>query len=497
MPTINQLVESIPNRFKPEKSKDLETIINFDIKGFEKGIFNVKIENENCFVIYGFSENAKCNLKLSEKNYILLETGKLKPQTAVLTGKLKVSNINEMLKFSKCFGRYKETKPDEQKIMYRPEKNGPLKGVKIVDLTRLVPGPLATMYLAQMGADVIKVEDEDFPDYIRDYPPDFNGQSAYYQVLNKSKRSLTINMHSNEGKEILKKLVKVSDVIIEQFRPGIMDKMGFSFEELKKINPKIIYISLTGYGQTGNYSNTAGHDLNFIATSGILNLIRDETNKPIIPNFQIGDIAGGSYMLITAVTTALYQREKNKQAQKIDVSMLDSILPLMSLSVAEHVANNLPETGAAKTELSGKLANYNIYQCADNKWIALAALEPKFWNIFCDIVQKPNWKEWILPEISEKNNLKNHLEELFKSKDSEYWVILTENTDSCVSPVNSYDDIFNNTHIKQRESIITDLKTGLKTFSFPIKFSESTTNNIWEAPNLGEDNEQILSEIDL
>ncbi|MEN8120474.1 MAG: CoA transferase [Bacteroidota bacterium] len=493
--TAKQLIKSIPQRFKEEKAKDYHTIINFEIKGDDGGQFHVVINNGECKVFENLSNKPKCSLKTKAKNYILLETGKLNPQMALLTGKLKVSNINEMLKFTKCFRRFRADQlSDDKKSIVRPEKNGPLKGIRILDLTRLLPGPLATMYLAEMGADVIKIEDPDSPDYIRDYPPVINGQSAYYQTLNRSKRSLTLNFSSEKDIHIFYKLLQKADVIIEQFRPGVMDKMGLSFDELKKHKPNIVFVSLSGYGQNGEYSNMAGHDLNYMANSGLLNLNRDENGKPVIPNFQIADIAGGSYMLLAAVSTAILARDKTNEAQKVDISMMDGIMPLMTMAATEYWAdkkNGSTSSGA----LSGKLANYNVYQCADDKWIALAALEPKFWNIFCELIEKPEWKEWVLPEISEKNNLKQKLTVLFKTKTRDEWVAHTKNTDACLSPVNDFDDILRNQHIQDRKQISSIKNTPLKSFNQPIKFNEDLNDNIWEAPDLGEDNYQIIKDL--
>lgn len=494
--TAKQIIKSIPERFKAEKAKSYNTIVNFEIKGDDGGKFHVVINQGECKIFENLSAKPNCSLKTNTKNYILLETGKLNPQMALLTGKLKVSNINEMLKFTKCFCRYRvELVTNHEKIVKRPEKTGPLKGIKILDLTRLLPGPLGTMFLAEMGADVIKIEDLDNPDYLRDYPPVINGQSAYYQTLNRSKRSLTLNLISKNDIDVFYKLIKTADVLIEQFRPGVMHKIGLGFDELKKHNPKIVFISLTGYGQSGEYANLAGHDLNYLANSGLLNLNRDEKGKPVIPNFQIADIAGGSYMLLAAVSTAILARNRTNEAQKVDISMMDGIMPLMTMAATEYWAGTESQSGFSGA-LSGNMANYNVYQCADNKWVALAALEPKFWNIFCELIQKPEWKEWILPEISEKNNLKQHLNELFKTKTRDEWVELTKNTDACLSPVNDFNDISKNPHIQNRQVLSSIKNTSLKSFNQPMKFNQNLNENIWEAPSLGEDNYWILKDIE-
>ena len=283
--------------------------------------------------------------------------------------------------------------------------------------TRLLPGPLGTMMMADMGAEVIKIEDPKNPDYVRNFPPYLNGESAMYLSFNRSKRSLALDFSSEEGKTIFMELVKTADLVIEQFRPKFLDKFGIGYEAAKKVNPKIIYVSITGYGQTGTYANLAGHDLNYTAIAGVLGVTGSSpTEAPINAGVQMADIAGGSYMCIIASLSALYARNQTGIGQQVDVSMTDCVMPLLS------AVYPLQQTGERGTfPLSGGLPNYGIYKTADKKFIALGTLEPKFWAKFCNLVEKPEWAGFILPKNEDElADFKNKISELIASQSRSY-----------------------------------------------------------------------------
>ena len=252
--TAKRILESAPRRFRPEKAEGIEQCVHFEIKGTEDFCCTITIKNGVCNIESGWAGTANCTVKTLEKVYIDLETGKANPQMALMMGKIKVSNISEMMKFSKLFRKFdpkylEDTAEKKQhKSIERPILDGPLKGIKIIDFTRLLPGPLATMFLADMGAEVIKVEDPDSPDYVRDFEPTLGDTSAFYYALNRNKKSLAVNYLSPAGKELIISLVKTADVLIEQFRPGAMKHFGLDYETLSAINPKLIYASITGYG---------------------------------------------------------------------------------------------------------------------------------------------------------------------------------------------------------------------------------------------------------
>ena len=487
-PTFKDIITSIPARFRPEKAGDWETTFHFDISGDEGGTYTVFIERQQCLLQKGFRGQPNCVVKAKAENYVKLELGELNPQMALMTGKVKVSDISEMIKFTKLFRKYTHQENSQSEVSEaRKPDNGPLVGLRLLDFTRLLPGPLGTMLMADMGAEVIKVEDPDDPDYIRNFPPFVNGESVYYKSLNRSKRSLAINFKSEEGRNIIYKLAKQVDVLFEQFRPGVMKGLGLGYEDLKEINPRLIYVSITGYGQDGPYANHAGHDLNYIGYSGLLGTTGNDKQKAI-PGGQIADVAAGGYMAMNGCLAALYAREKTGKGQHVDVSMMDCVMPMSTLQVAEHYGTK-KDIPAGHWPLSGGLANYNVYECADGKFLALGTLEPKFWDRFCDGVGKSEWKNRILDTGEEMDQLKQEVAELIKSKSCEEWLELVGGPDSCISQVHEISDLKNDPHIQHRKM----LTTGA--IGIPIKFSETQPKISWDAPKLGEDTEAILDKL--
>ena len=508
--TARQILASAPKRFRPEKAQNLHLTFHFIITGDENFELSLIIRDSICTLSEGLQGTASCVVKTSAKTYIDLETGKANPQMALMMGKVKVSNISEMMAFAKCFRKFDEQaytanieKPvsDENKMKFstskiRNNRTGPLEGVRIIDFTRLLPGPLATMMLADMGADVIKVEDPDSPDYIRGFAPLIDGTSAFYYALNRNKRSLALNTLSPEGRSIITELVQNSDVLIEQYRPGVMKKFGMDYETLRAINPRLIYISITGYGQDSSMSQAAGHDINYISIAGALGITGDENGEPFIPGFQLADIAGGSYMTMNAVTAALYKREKTGTGDYIDIAMTDSVLPFLALPFADYQATGNSDI-RGKFQLSGGQANYNIYKCSDGKYLALGSLEPKFWNTVCDKLGKPEWQEKIIAGKTIQQDIKTELREIFLQKTREQWLIFFHNDDICLTPVNELDELATDKYLNERKLFV-DSQVGdksFKTIAQPIKFASGNSDDHWIAPQLGEDTHAILSEL--
>jgi crotonobetainyl-CoA:carnitine CoA-transferase CaiB-like acyl-CoA transferase len=369
----------------------------------------------------------------------------------------------------------------------------PLSGIKILDLSRLLPGPLATQMLADMGAEVIKIEDFNSPDYIRFFPPFVGDDSALYLSLNRSKRSIALNLRSQEGKDIFFALVKSADAVIEQFRPGVLDKMGMGYAQAKAINPKIIYVSITGFGQTGPYAQKAGHDLNYIAMSGVLANIGTK-ERPVIPGVQIADVSG-SYAAVNGCLAALLQRAKTGEGQHVDISMTDSAMPFATLIHAAVWADGR-NIERENFQLSGELVNYNVYETADAKFVALGALEPKFWITFCDAVNKPEWKNKTFAPADEIQKLKEEVSALFKSKTRAEWEQFSELHDVCLSPVLENSELAQNENLIHRKMVVAT-ETGTKklnTIGAAIKFSGSENQVPEPAPKLGADTTEILSE---
>ena len=340
-----------------------------------------------------------------------------------------------------------------------------LKGYRILDFSKLLPGPLATLCMAQQGAEVIKVESPSSPDPVRFYPPMKDGVSVFYSTLNAGKKSLSVDYRCEEGREAILKLVETADVIVEQFRPGVMDAFGLGYETLKKRNPKIILVSITGYGQTGNMASKPGHDINYLSYSGMLDAQRDRNGNPIISAAQIADVSGGSMMALNATTSALLNRERTGEGQHVDVSMTHNVSVLQTMRIAEEL-----NTGTSNGYLLGRLASYNIYECADGRHVALGALEPKFWQKFCNLVEHPEWGGRLM-----EKELITEVSGLFSTQPMKYWTDKLENEDVCLSPVLTVQEAAEHSLFKA---------------GFPAAFG---SRKLSEAPKLGANNDALLS----
>lgn len=344
----------------------------------------------------------------------------------------------------------------------------PLKGIKIIDFTRLLPGPLGTHMLSQLGADVTKVESPKRMDYMRFYHPQIQGVSTLFHSINCTKTQLIVDYESPEGYHQIVEEIKKSDVLIEQFRPGAMESFKLSFETVKKMNPNIVYISLTGYGQKGVEKDKAGHDINYLAATGLLSMNKDEHGKPVLPGFQITDIAGGAYMLVAACTTGLLAQKTQQKAQYIDLSIVDAS---MGLSAIPHGMLQGNADYNKTPLLSGFIVNYNVYECADKKWIALGAVELKFWNSFCDMANQPLWKTLNDTDLITGVFDKKKLDQLFKSKTRDEWVTLSKNYDICLSPVLELKEVYEQKQIID-SAIFKEVeidKKMIKIYSSPFK----------------------------
>lgn len=295
----------------------------------------------------------------------------------------------------------------------------PLEGITILDLTRLLPGAVATRYLAQHGAEVIKVEQPGEGDYAR------RMNALLFARTNGGKKSITLDLKDDRGLRILLKLAARADILIEGFRPGVMARLGLDYDHVSSINARLIYVSLTGYGQRGPYAGLAGHDINYIALGGLLGL-----NLPVIPGVQIGDLAGGSMQAIMGVLMALQERSITGRGRHVDVSMLDGVRSLLVVPLA----------GTGAETLTGRYACYNIYRCLDGRWIAVGALEPKFWATLC---RRLGCEDLVPLQFNDerRGHVKARLCGIFETKNAESWFELLRDSDCCVTPVRSVKEV--------------------------------------------------------
>lgn len=344
-----------------------------------------------------------------------------------------------------------------------------LDGIKIIDFTRLLPGPLATNLLAQMGAEVIKVESPKRMDYVRSTGPPVDGASVLFHQLNHNKKSLVIDYSSEAGKKELLELIKTADALVEQFRPGAMDAWGLGYEQVKAIHPNIVYLSLTGYGQDNPYSNEAGHDFNYLAYSGLMSLLKDEQGKPTVSGTQWSDISG-AYMTVMALQSALLRKSKTGEGAFVDVSLSDAVMPFLHLPWALH------QGGMDHRQfniINGKTTvNYASYECADGKWLSVAAMELKFWNQLAALVGKPEWQREHALDLLATVFPKAEVEVHFKTRSRDEWVALCKDHDVCVAPILEIEELEQSDFHQSKhtfETFETEKGTEMKTFSLPFK----------------------------
>lgn len=374
------------------------------------------------------------------------------------------------------------------------KRKGPLRGIRILDLTQLYPGPLATMMLADMGADVVRLEHPSRPDLLHLLPPFVGKQSAAYLSLNRSKRSLALDTGKEEGRQVFFDLVRTADLVMEQFRPGVLDKIGIGYERAILFNPRIIYVSITGFGQNGPYRKKAGHDINYMGLAGLLSQVK-KGEEMAVPGFQTADVAGGAYLSVIACMAGLWHRERTGKGQKIDVSMMDGILPLLTLQLAQFWGSRGNEKFV--NFLDGSFPFYGVYECSDGKYVSLGALEPKFWAGFCNMANKPEWLPLQFPAGEEIGKVREEVAGLFKTKSRDEWLELAEVHDVCLSSVQEMEDLEGDPQLLARQMIIeTEHENGmkLKGAGIPIKFSESKPDHPDPAPAVGHDSIDILKE---
>lgn len=374
---------------------------------------------------------------------------------------------------------------------------GALTGLKILDFSTLLPGPYATLMLGDMGAEIIKISSPDKPDIVADYPPYIEGTdiTANQAWLGRNKKNVFLNLKSEEGREIVKKLVKEYDIIMEQFRPGVMDRLDLGYEELKKINPKIIYCSLTGYGQTGPMKNSAGHDINYLARSGNMNYSGRKTTGPVLTNMQIADIGVGSLHSVIGILAAVHYRSVTGKGQYIDISMFDGLIPFHAMEGAGFLAEG-KEPERESTRLNGGSA-YDFYETKDGRYLSVGSLEPKFWKNFCECINLPELIEkTVMPENCE--NMKNIIRNRILEKTLKEWCDIFQGKDVCVEPVLTMKEtLLEDEHVKARNLVVdvkvpNSQKKTVKQMATPIKLSECPIQYKEAGYPLGYHTEEIL-----
>ena len=375
--------------------------------------------------------------------------------------------------------------------------NFPLEGIRVLDLSMYLPGPLCSQFLADFGAEVIKVEDPS-GEWGRFISPFIGTQSARFYVVNRNKKSLSLNLKTTEGQAILKALAVTADVLIEQFRPGFMEKLGLDYEALKPFNEGLVYCAITGYGHTGPLKYTAGHDLNYLSLAGISALSGNREGKPGMSVIQIADIGGGSHYAVSAILLALFHRTRTGQGQFCDVAMFDGAINTLAYSLAEWSGfEKLPQRG--KELLTGGFAFYNIYTTRDGRYVSLGAIEDKFWRGFCNKIGKPEFipLAW---DLERQDEMIAAIREIMAQKDQAEWVEFFAGDDICFTPLLTLEEMSRHPQVIDRSMIVREnnfLDSGKDLIApgIPVKLSHTPGTVQMTFPTIGQHNEEILAEV--
>jgi crotonobetainyl-CoA:carnitine CoA-transferase CaiB-like acyl-CoA transferase len=365
----------------------------------------------------------------------------------------------------------------------------PLTGIRVLDLTRLLPGPFCTMLLADMGADVVKIEEPAGADYLRWTPPLVGGQSALFNAINRNKRSVTLNLKSEAGRELLLLLVDSADVLVEGNRPGVMERLGLGWDVLRGRNPKLVMCSITGYGQDGPFASRAGHDINYMATSGALGLNGEPDRSPQPLAVQVADIGGGGLQPAVAILGALMAVGRGGEGRWIDASMMDGAVSWLALALAAHGGGERP--GRGDQRLGGRYACYRVYACKDGGFYSVGALEPKFWATLCDLIGRPDLFELQFAEGDEGVRVHEAIESVFLSRTRAEWERDLAGLDVCCEPVLDLAEVAAHPQVVAR-GLIASTRTGVEVRpAIPLRPDWRRL----DAPSLGEHTAEILAQV--
>jgi alpha-methylacyl-CoA racemase len=371
------------------------------------------------------------------------------------------------------------------------DRSKPLAGLRVLDLTRLLPGPVATQHLADLGADVVKIEDTGEGDYARSMGARPGETSAFFRLVNRNKRALRLDLKQPEGLAVFQRLTLSADVVIEGFRPGVMDKLGIGYERLAELNPRLVFCSISGYGQDGPYAQRAGHDINYIGYAGVLDQIGAAGGPPVVPNFQIGDLLGGALAPLVGLLAAVIDARASGRGRHVDVAMTDAVLAHAVFPLAGLLARLAPPPRGADL-LSGGVPCYGVYATADGRHMAVGALEQKFWILLCDTLGRPDLKPFHLAFGAKGEQARRELAAVFASRSQHEWIEVFERVDCCVTPVLHIGEALDNEQLQARGMVVE--ADGLPQLAPPYKLSGYEFTVERAAPAPGQHSEEILRE---
>lgn len=369
----------------------------------------------------------------------------------------------------------------------------PLEGTRVLDLTRLLPGPVCTLHLADFGADVIKIEDTGAGDYARTLGAAPGQTAPVFSAINRNKRALRLDLKKPEGVAVFLRLARDADVVVESFRPGVVDRLGIGFAACKAINPRIVYCAISGYGQTGPYRQLAGHDVNYCGYAGFIDQVGPAGGDPVIPNLQVADILGGAVVPAMGILAALLDAQKSGEGRYLDVAMTEGVLA-HNLQALAAVATQGKVHPRGEDFLSGREPCYSVYRTADGRHMAVGALEKKFWDRVCEVLERPDLKagHWevrgIAPEVAKRD-----LAAIFAAHPQAYWIAKFATEDCCVTPVLPLEQCLDDPQHTARAMVVRD-NGGALQFAPPLKMSDYEFRIARPAPAPGEHSGEILRE---
>ncbi|MFV3330265.1 CaiB/BaiF CoA transferase family protein [Pseudomonas sp. NY15437] len=375
--------------------------------------------------------------------------------------------------------------------------NGPLASLKILDFSTLLPGPFASLLLADMGAQVLRVESPSRMDLVRVLPPHVDGTSASHAYLNRNKRCIALDLKQAEAVEVVKQLVQEYDIVLEQFRPGVMDKLGVGYEALKAINPKLIYVSITGYGQTGPLRDRAGHDINYLALAGVASYTGRRESGPLPLGVQLADIGGGSLHGVMGLLAAVIHRQQTGEGQQVDVSMTDCAFSLHGMAGAGYLA------AGVEPEMEGLALNggsfYDYYRTRDGRWFSVGSLEPQFMQQFCAAIGRPELAaRGLSPKTEDQQALKREIAIAFEKHDFSEWQARFAALDACVEPMLSIAEAVEHPQLRER-GVVTQVPTGQggeqRQIACPIRFSAGLPDPRHIGAALGAHTAEVMAEL--
>jgi crotonobetainyl-CoA:carnitine CoA-transferase CaiB-like acyl-CoA transferase len=378
-----------------------------------------------------------------------------------------------------------------------------LSGIRVLDLSLQLPGPFCTLMMADHGADVVKV-DEPVPRVRNPFSGETWGASPADRYLNRGKRSLTLNLKTEEGKEIFRTLASAADVVIEGFRPGVVERLGVDYATLSAVNPRLVYCSLSGYGQTGPMRSAAGHDINYISYAGVLGACGREGTPPAIPPVQIGDLFGGAMMALSGILMALLSRQSTGRGRWVDVSMTDGAMSMLSIHAATVLAG-MPSPERGNMMLTGMFPCYETYRCACGGFVSVGPLEAWFWENFLEVIGRMDLADLQYATGEEGNRAKGELSKVFASRTRDEWVVFFQDKDVCFSPVLALGEALDHPNALAREMVV-EVESPFggreKQPGRPLKFrtADESAGGMPEMPprrppRLGEHDGEILREI--